>query len=656
MADGVDIDLYADDLEQDFAQEFAGESVDLYDDVIAGGSSANGDVKPQLSSNSSTISNNDNALSHAPYSTTNGAQNPLPIKRFQLYVGNLTWWTSDQDITEAVHSLGITDFLDVKFFENRANGQSKGFCVISLASEASMRQCLEKLPKKELYGQCPAVTYPTKQALNQFEAQSKTRSAPPATSNSARPQHPQPPPQVNNAPRMMMPPQQQPPPQQQQQQLRGRMPGPGMPGGPPMQGGPRMPGPPPPHQMVQGMPPNAVPNHQPPPGFHQGNAYGARPGMMPQGMPPQNRPMPPGMFQGPPPVQGMRGPPPGPQGGPPQVMHNDPRAPRPDWNRPPGAPHQPGGPNFHGHQQGPPMQGLIPGQGPMGRPPGHLGGPPVHGMPPGAQGPPPHGPPQQLPPAPHVNPAFFQQPQQHQTGQHVGHGYGSQSSSRPYGGGDAHREHHGLAINEQEFEEIMSRNRTVSSSAITRAVADAAAGEYASAIETLVTAISLIKQSKVSGDDRCKILISSLQDTLHGIETKSYGHSRRDRSRSRDRDRYHKRTRRDRSRSRDRDYRDRSRERDRDREREKESSTRVNVRNRAKSPTDTVDPVAAGTAVVSSKSSSSRYYDDRYRDRDRDRERDRDRDRDRESRHVERERDRERREERGESSHRTSRH
>lgn len=36
-------------------------------------------------------------------------------------------------------------------------------------------------------------------------------------------------------------------------------------------------------------------------------------------------------------------------------------------------------------------------------------------------------------------------------------------------------------------------------------------GEYASAIETLVTAISLIKQSKVAHDDRCKILISSLQ-------------------------------------------------------------------------------------------------------------------------------------------------
>lgn len=60
----------------------------------------------------------------------------------------------------------------------------------------------------------------------------------------------------------------------------------------------------------------------------------------------------------------------------------------------------------------------------------------------------------------------------------------------------------------------MNRNRTVSSSAITRAVSDAAANDYASAIETLVTAISLIRQSRVANDDRCKVLISSLQVNL----------------------------------------------------------------------------------------------------------------------------------------------
>merc|ERR1719322_249101 len=90
-------------------------------------------------------------------------------------------------------------------------------------------------------------------------------------------------------------------------------------------------------------------------------------------------------------------------------------------------------------------------------------------------------------------------------------------------------------ISEREFEDIMARNRTVSSSAIARAVQDAASGEFGSAIETLVTAISLIKQSKVADDDRCRILISSLQDTLQGIENKSYsaaGSRRRERSRS----------------------------------------------------------------------------------------------------------------------------
>lgn len=98
----------------------------------------------------------------------------------------------------------------------------------------------------------------------------------------------------------------------------------------------------------------------------------------------------------------------------------------------------------------------------------------------------------------------------------------------PYGApGPDHRPEGPPPLSEQEFEEIMGRNRTVSSSAIARAVSDAAAGEYASAIETLVTAISLIKQSKVAADDRCKILISSLQDTLRGVETKSYGSGRR---------------------------------------------------------------------------------------------------------------------------------
>ena len=81
-----------------------------------------------------------------------------------------------------MQSVGVHDFLEVKFYENRANGQSKGFCCVSVASEPSMRIIMDKLPKQELHGQVPVVTYATKQALHQFEAQSKTRpsTAPPA--------------------------------------------------------------------------------------------------------------------------------------------------------------------------------------------------------------------------------------------------------------------------------------------------------------------------------------------------------------------------------------------------------------------------------------------------------------------------------------------
>lgn len=76
-------------------------------------------------------------------------------------------WTTDQDITDAMMAIGINDFVEVKFFENRANGQSKGFCVVTLGSDQSMRMCMDRLPKKELHGQCPVVTYPNKQSLNQ---------------------------------------------------------------------------------------------------------------------------------------------------------------------------------------------------------------------------------------------------------------------------------------------------------------------------------------------------------------------------------------------------------------------------------------------------------------------------------------------------------
>lgn len=388
-AGGVDIDIYAD------VEEFKtddGDAGDLYDDVLTSSDATTKDVAKVTAVASDDASAGSLVAASSAHLVAAGG------RRFQIYIGNLTWWTTDQDIQDEVSAAGVGDFLEVKFYENRANGQSKGFCCVSLGSEASMRVVMEKLPKKELHGQTPVVTYATKQALLQFESQSKTRpDVPPPTSA--------PPPVVSSAP-------------------------------------PRGPAP----MVSHGPPPHARSHHHP----------GVR-----------------GPPRGPPPVYG-RPPPRHP------VMHHHHHHP------PPGAP-----PHHSAHHiRPPPVMGAPPPGIPPAAPPPVMHGLPPMGLPP-ASG-----------PAPHVNPAFFP------------HGpppaSSSASVSLPHG------------LSEHEFEDIMGRNRTVSSSAIARAVQDAANGEYASAIETLVTAISLIKQSKVAGDDRCKILVSSLQDTLHGIESKSY--------------------------------------------------------------------------------------------------------------------------------------
>ena len=536
MADtsGVDIDLYAD--VEDFNNEnldVSGDSAaasgdpaasggdsaggggggasgeDLYDDVLAAGTDVKTEEKPRMSRDGSPSGG-------GGYDSRGGSSSGGDRhhgRRFQLYVGNLTWWTTDQDIEDAVAALGITDFIEVKFFENRVNGQSKGFCCVQVGSDPSMRAVMEKLPKTELHGQVPVVTYATKQALYQFESQSKTRPPPPGSG----------------------------PPNGRGPEPHGR-------------------GPPPPHHHHGGGPP---PHRGPPRG----------------GPPPIDRP-PPGPYGRPPPVSG-HGPPPGhmpPQLGPPPPQM---RGPPPPMMMQPGMPPMQGGP-----PPPPPMMGGPPPPGPM--PPmaprvvAVVAHPPAPVSVPG--------------PAPHVNPAFF--PQGHPPP-------GAGGYPPPAAHGSLPPPHHGLS--DAEFEEIMSRNRTVSSSAIARAVQDAASGEFASAIETLVTAISLIKQSKVAGDDRCRILVHSLQDTLHGIERKSYSRSSRGRSRERSpRDRHmahhgappthHRR----RSYSRERDYHhhhhrhhhehrerdyyrgERSRSRDRDREREREREKYYEERERYK--------------------------------------------------------------------------
>ncbi|XP_033887911.1 cleavage and polyadenylation specificity factor subunit 6 isoform X9 [Acipenser ruthenus] len=547
MADGVDhIDIYA-DVGEEFNQEaeYGGhDQIDLYDDVIS--PSANNGDAPE---------DREYMDSHPTAGGDDGGKGPSSNvvytytgKRIALYIGNLTWWTTDEDLTDAIQSVGINDVLEIKFFENRANGQSKGFALICVGSEASSRKLIDLLSKRELHGQNPIITPCNKQSLSQFEMQSRksTQSGQMSGEGKAGP------PGVNSRGGFTL------------GRGRGRFPGPPGPGGDrfPGPGGPG--GPPPPFPGAMQGPPRPPLGPPGPPG-HPGPPPPGQNMLPPLSGPPNrgDRPPPPVMFPGQPFGQPPMGPlPPGP---PPPV---------PGYGLPPGPP--------------PPQQGPPPPPGPFPpRPPGPIGPPIAMAPPPHLSGPPPGAP----PPAPHVNPAFFPPPNNSGMPSSDSRGPPPDPYGRPppydrgdYGPAGREMDAARTPLSEAEFEEIMNRNRAISSSAISRAVSDASAADYGSAIETLVTAISLIKQSKVSADDRCKVLISSLQDCLHGIESKSYGSgSRRERSRERDHSRSREKSRRHKSRSRDRheDYyrersrdRERHRERDRDRERDREREYR----------------------------------------------------------------------------------
>ncbi|KAF5395913.1 Cleavage and polyadenylation specific factor 6 [Paragonimus heterotremus] len=148
---GAEIDLY-DNIDEDFVQECS-DLTELYDDVIAPSTSEGSISAPSVVLSKPSLNN---------MGLHNG-------RRIATYVGNLTWWTTDQDLLEAASKLGINDVIEIKFHENRQNGQSKGFCAMVLGSEQSVRVAMDKMPKTEIHGQKPVVTHCTKQNLSIFE-------------------------------------------------------------------------------------------------------------------------------------------------------------------------------------------------------------------------------------------------------------------------------------------------------------------------------------------------------------------------------------------------------------------------------------------------------------------------------------------------------
>ncbi|XP_030270599.1 cleavage and polyadenylation specificity factor subunit 7 isoform X1 [Sparus aurata] len=397
------IDLYGDLNHTDEELDRIAEANELFDAVLTGAVNQDKKVTTNVAPPKDA-----SAQEKAKSTIENSKKAGNSLRKLSLYIGNFPWWTSDKDLISMAQTLGVMDMIDIKFAENRINGQSRGYAEVVVTSEESLKILLEKVPHCELHGERIDCRFATRQNLTMFEDTANKRI--PMRAQSKDPNDPEP---LEKIPSLLS----------------------------------QEPSPPP---IPPLFPSNRFPSLPSP-------FLGRPPPLFPHMLPNIPPPLPPPLF-----------------------------------------------------------------------PP-----PPIHIL-------------SQPPPSLHTNPALVNPAQDG----HSSKAYSQQKHTRT----------------DAEFEELMNRNRAVASTAITKAVSGATAGDLRVAMETLLTAIAIIKQSKVFGDERCQALVTSLKDCLVSIQG-NYGYSRSS-SRSGDEERE-----RDRDRDRDRDRgRDRERERDRERDREDSSS------------------------------------------------------------------------------------
>jgi RNA recognition motif-containing protein len=86
-------------------------------------------------------------------------------KKSSLYIGNLTWWTSQEDVEEAVRGTGCQTMIACNVAENPRNGKSRGYAQVDFSTPDAATFVKERLENLELYGNRLMVHYVNAETL-----------------------------------------------------------------------------------------------------------------------------------------------------------------------------------------------------------------------------------------------------------------------------------------------------------------------------------------------------------------------------------------------------------------------------------------------------------------------------------------------------------
>ncbi|CAO3689428.1 unnamed protein product [Umbelopsis ramanniana] len=81
-----------------------------------------------------------------------------------LYVGELDWWVTDDDLKEPIMNVGIgAELKDITFYEHKVNGKSRGIAFLDFTTEEACSRAKAALEQTDYYGKLPVVTYTSAQ-------------------------------------------------------------------------------------------------------------------------------------------------------------------------------------------------------------------------------------------------------------------------------------------------------------------------------------------------------------------------------------------------------------------------------------------------------------------------------------------------------------
>ncbi|EEF47594.1 heterogeneous nuclear ribonucleoproteins A1 homolog [Ricinus communis] len=93
---------------------------------------------------------------------------PLENGSTMLYVGELHWWTTDAELENVLSQYGMVK--EIKFFDERASGKSKGYCQVEFYDAAAAAACKEGMNGHLFNGRACVVAFASQQTLKQMGA------------------------------------------------------------------------------------------------------------------------------------------------------------------------------------------------------------------------------------------------------------------------------------------------------------------------------------------------------------------------------------------------------------------------------------------------------------------------------------------------------